>query len=133
MGSCTICPSPKSLESSRRIVDSPVLGFGLIVSHSISGRLITYLPSNMCSLFECLIVLIDSRSSCIYSLVLQNWGDLMNASIVVSFVPCILMVTQIISQLLLKSVLWVPIRSDCNAIRTPPLELSKFLSLRMTE
>ena len=50
-----------------------------------------------------------------------------------SFVPCILMVTQIISPLLLRSVLWVPVRSDFSAIRTPPLELSKSLSLQITE
>ena len=48
-----------------------------------------------------------------------------------AFVPCILMVIQIISQLLLRYVLWAPIRSDFNAIRIPPLELSKALSLWM--
>ena len=99
---------------------------------SISGRLKSP-PSHMCSLFECLIFLIDSRSSCIYSLVLTNWGDLYNAPIVMCFVPCIFMVTQIILQLLLRSVLWVPVRSDFNAIRTPPLALSKCLSLLMIE
>ena len=71
VGSRTICSSPKSLEISSRILDSPGAvppGFGLSMSQSISGRL-KYPP-------ECLILLIDSRSSCKYSLVLPNWGDL---------------------------------------------------------
>ena len=63
---------------SSRIFDSPGAvppGFGLRISQSIAGRLKSP-PSHMCSLFECLILLIDSRSSCINSLVLPNWGDL---------------------------------------------------------
>ena len=78
VGSRTICSSPTSFEISSRILDSPGAvppGLGLSISQSISGRLKSP-PSHMCSLFECLILLIDSRSSCIYSLVLPNWGDL---------------------------------------------------------
>ena len=70
----TICSSRKSFEISSRIFDSPgaiPTGFGLSMSLSIPGRLKSP-PSHMCSLFECLILLIDSRSSCIYSLVLPN-------------------------------------------------------------
>ena len=76
VGSHTICSSPKSFEISSRSFDNPGAvppGFGLSMSQS--GRLKSP-PSHMCSLFECLILLIDSRSSCIYSLVLPNWGDL---------------------------------------------------------
>ena len=80
VGSRTICSSPKSFEISSRIFDNPGAvppNFGLSMSQSISapGRL-KFPTSHMCSLFECLILLIDSRSSCIYSLVLPNWGDL---------------------------------------------------------
>ena len=78
VGSRTICSSPKLFEITSRIFDSPGAfppGFGPSMSQSISGRLKSP-PSHMCFLFECLIFLIDSRSSCIYSLVLPNWGDL---------------------------------------------------------
>ena len=78
VGSRAICSSPKSFEISSRIFDCPGAvppGFGLSMSQSISGRLKSP-PSHMCSLFECLILLIDSRSSCIYSVVLPNCGGL---------------------------------------------------------
>ena len=51
VGSRTICSSPKSLEISCRIFDSPGAvppGLGLSMSQSTSGRL----KSPMCSLFE---------------------------------------------------------------------------------
>ena len=55
VGSHTICSSPKSLQISITMFDSPGAvppGFGLSVSQSISGRL-KYPLSHMCSLFEC--------------------------------------------------------------------------------